>query len=69
MDAPNAGNQRYIVTAGAVDSQRIADILRENVPGADERVPKGTPGKSSLPGDAWKADNSRVSYLDLLLAI
>ncbi|KAK7179759.1 hypothetical protein DPSP01_003236 [Paraphaeosphaeria sporulosa] len=60
LDNPEAANQRFILAAALADSQKIADILRAVVPGANERVPKGTPGKSTFPADQWSADNSKV---------
>jgi hypothetical protein len=63
MDAPGAGNQRLLVTAGAVDSQKIADILRTRVARADARVPEGKPGTSTLPVDAFGADASKAEKI------
>ncbi|KAF2738789.1 3-beta hydroxysteroid dehydrogenase/isomerase family protein-like protein [Polyplosphaeria fusca] len=60
MDAPHARNKRFFVSSGSVTSQQIADILREKVPGAVERVPKGTPGANTLAADAFKGNNTRV---------
>lgn len=60
MDAVDAGNKRFLITPGAVTSQEISDILRAKVPGAEERTPKGEPGKNTLPDDAYKADTSRA---------
>ncbi|KAF1958442.1 NAD(P)-binding protein [Byssothecium circinans] len=60
IDAPDAGNQRFLITAGAVTSQQIADILRSEVPGADKRTPKGEPGKNRLADDAYSADTTKV---------
>ncbi|KAF2680269.1 3-beta hydroxysteroid dehydrogenase/isomerase family protein-like protein [Lentithecium fluviatile CBS 122367] len=63
MDAPSAGNQRFITTADPVDSQKIADIMRAEVPGAAERVPKGEPGTNTLPADAYGADASKAERI------
>jgi nucleoside-diphosphate-sugar epimerase len=60
MDAPGAGNQRLLLAADVVDSQRIADILRANVPDAVERVPQGKPGTSTLPADNFAVDHSKA---------
>ena len=32
MTTPEAGNQRFIITAGAASCQKIADILRAKFP-------------------------------------
>ncbi|RAH50412.1 NAD(P)-binding protein [Aspergillus brunneoviolaceus CBS 621.78] len=37
-------HQRFLVTEGAYDTQEIADVLREAVPAARERVAVGSPG-------------------------
>lgn len=63
MDAPGAGNQRFITSAGLIDSQKIADIFRSKVPGAEERVPKGSPGKYNLPADHYRADASKAERI------
>ena len=60
LDNPAAGNQRFILAAGLLDTQKMADILRKEVPGAADRVPRGTPGKNTFPEDQWTADNSKV---------
>ena len=59
MDNPAAANQRFIITAGRLGTQRIADILRATVPSAAERVPRGEPGTDNLPGENYKIDNSK----------
>lgn len=63
MDEPEAANQRFILAAGLLDSQKIADVLRTEVPGAMERVPRGTPGSNTFPEDQWRADNSKVQKI------
>lgn len=61
MDAPpEAGNNRFITSPGNVTSQEIADILHAKVSGVEGRVPKGEPGKDTLPGDTFTADTSKV---------
>ncbi|PYH83554.1 MFS general substrate transporter [Aspergillus uvarum CBS 121591] len=39
-----SSHQRFLVTEGAYDTQEIADLLREAIPTARERVPEGSPG-------------------------
>jgi nucleoside-diphosphate-sugar epimerase len=55
--APGVGNSRYLFTRGRISNQEIADILRKNLPEAEERIPLGTPGTVSLPPNAFDADN------------
>ncbi|KAH7135075.1 3-beta hydroxysteroid dehydrogenase/isomerase family protein-like protein [Dendryphion nanum] len=59
IDTPEAANQRFIITAGRLTNQKIADLLREHVPGAAERVPKGDTGADTLPSDYYNIDNSK----------
>ena len=59
LDNPAAANQRFIITAGLLGTQKIADILRATVPGAAERVPRGEPGVNNLPSDNYQIDNSK----------
>lgn len=63
MDAPDAGNQRIITGENLVSSQEIADIMRAEIPGADEIVPKGELGKQTLPEGQYKADNTKAKKL------
>lgn len=58
MDTLAAGNNRFLVTAGAVSSQQISDILRSEIPETQSRTPKGTQGANGLPETAFKADAS-----------
>ena len=60
MDAPGAVNQRFIVGTGDIRSQEIADILRTELEGVEEKVPKGEPGKNTKPDDAFSADTSKA---------
>ena len=39
-----SSHQRFLVTEGAYDTQEIADVLREAIPAARERVAVGSPG-------------------------
>ncbi|OCK76200.1 NAD(P)-binding protein [Lepidopterella palustris CBS 459.81] len=58
MTTPSAGNTRFLVTAGTVTSQQIADILRSELPETLSRTPKGVPGSNGLPETAFTADAS-----------
>ncbi|KAL9096338.1 MAG: hypothetical protein Q9165_001335 [Trypethelium subeluteriae] len=55
---PEAGNRRFIISAGQISSQEISDILRSNFPELADRIPKGKPGTSSLPEKAYSADST-----------
>ncbi|TKA69208.1 hypothetical protein B0A49_06064 [Cryomyces minteri] len=57
---PAASNQRFLICAGKVSSQRISDILRAHVPELAERAPIGTPGKDSLPENPYGASSRRA---------
>ncbi|OCL12100.1 NAD(P)-binding protein [Glonium stellatum] len=60
LQVPEAANTRFLVTAGLVSSQQIADIVRAEVPELQARTPKGTPGVKGLPDAAFTADASPV---------
>jgi nucleoside-diphosphate-sugar epimerase len=60
MDVAEAGNKRFNVCAGEVRSQEIADILRREVPGAVNRVPRGEPGSVTRPDGAARLDCERA---------
>lgn len=51
------------MTPGAITSQQIADILRADVPGAEERVPRGTPGANTLSANAFSANSTKAKAL------
>ncbi|KAL2358401.1 hypothetical protein BJ546DRAFT_833250 [Cryomyces antarcticus] len=57
---PAASNQRFLICAGQISSQRISDILRAHVPELAERTPVGTPGKDSLPENPYGASSRRA---------
>lgn len=52
MVIPEAGGNRFIVSAGPLSSQLISDTLRAAFPELKERTPIGSPGKCSLPDEA-----------------
>ncbi|KAL2811560.1 hypothetical protein BJX63DRAFT_433237 [Aspergillus granulosus] len=55
---PAAANKRMIIAGAKVSSQEISDILRGNFPSLADTCPRGSPGVSSLPSDAYTADVS-----------
>ncbi|KAF8847983.1 NAD(P)-binding protein [Acephala macrosclerotiorum] len=63
MIIPEAGNQRFVVSARQFSFQDICDILRSHFPELSERTPLGKPGTSSLPPGAYSIDNSKVKEL------
>jgi nucleoside-diphosphate-sugar epimerase len=63
MTVPEAGNQRFVVSARQFSFQDICDILRSRFPELSERTPLGKPGTSSLPPGAYSIDNSKVKEL------
>ncbi|OBA22376.1 NAD(P)-binding protein [Metschnikowia bicuspidata var. bicuspidata NRRL YB-4993] len=59
LSAPNAANQRFLISAGDYDNQEIADILRENLPlKITKTVPVGNPG-SRIKGSHYTTNSSK----------
>ena len=63
MIVPEAGNQRFVVSARQFSFQDICDILRSRFPELSDCTPLGKPGTSSLPPGAYSIDNSKVKEL------
>ncbi|KAL2831022.1 hypothetical protein BJY01DRAFT_254398 [Aspergillus pseudoustus] len=55
-----SANRRYLVTRGRICNQEIADILRESLPEARDRIPLGKPGSSSFPPNAFDVDGGEA---------
>lgn len=55
-----AGGNRIIVSARAVSSQGISDILRKGFQELDGRTPVGKPGTSSLPENVYYIANEKA---------
>ncbi|ETS78971.1 hypothetical protein PFICI_08824 [Pestalotiopsis fici W106-1] len=49
---PEAGGKRFVICAGEMSMQRIANILRETLSEKKDTIPKGTP-------DDWKMEEGR----------
>ncbi|KAF2865276.1 hypothetical protein BDV95DRAFT_623972 [Massariosphaeria phaeospora] len=64
MDVAEAGDNRFIICAGTVTSQQIADIFRLNVLGAEVKTPKGMPGAKTLDADAYTADTAKAEKVE-----
>ncbi|KAJ5176103.1 uncharacterized protein N7482_001980 [Penicillium canariense] len=58
IEVPEAGGQRFFVTAGYFTNKEIVDIARKTHPELESKLPaKDSP--SDLPSDIYKIDNSR----------
>jgi NADPH-dependent methylglyoxal reductase len=57
---PEASNQRFLICAGQIPSQKIADIWRANFPELADRVPEGISGAKTLPDDAYNASSEKA---------
>ncbi|OJI96742.1 hypothetical protein ASPVEDRAFT_58601 [Aspergillus versicolor CBS 583.65] len=57
VDLPS--HERFLVTAGAYDTQEIADVVRDALPETRGRVPVGEPGKR-IRSTHYSCDSSRV---------
>jgi hypothetical protein len=55
---PEASNKRFVICAGQVSAQNIADILRANIPELEERTPKGVPGSNPLPENSYTCSSA-----------
>lgn len=60
MEVAAAGNERFVVTAGAASSQTIADVLRRDFKELEERTPVGKPGTDSLPENAYSISSEKA---------
>ena len=58
LDVKEAGNKRFVVSAGDFDNQEIVDILRAKLPPQwAKKVPRGTPGAREA-GKHFTTDSS-----------
>lgn len=58
IEVPEAGGQRFLVTAGHFTNKAIVDVIRETHPELESKLPpKNSP--SDLPADIYGIDNSR----------
>ncbi|KAI9040827.1 uncharacterized protein KD926_007635 [Aspergillus affinis] len=51
--------QRFLISAGDFDKQKVCDLLRDQIPELKSRVPVGSPGKPSV-GEHYEIDCSRA---------
>lgn len=70
IEVPEAGGQRFFVTAGHYANKDIADIIRETYPALEAKLPpKDAP--NDMPADIYGVDNSKstsvlgIKYLSL----
>ncbi|KAH7070725.1 hypothetical protein BKA63DRAFT_83502 [Paraphoma chrysanthemicola] len=59
MEVSEARNQRFGICGGDIRFQELADLFRKEIPGAQDRVPVGTPGNVNKEG-AIRQDVSRA---------
>lgn len=58
IEVEKAGGQRFFVTAGYFSNKDLVDIIRENHPQLESKLPPSD-SPSDLPTDIYKIDNSR----------
>lgn len=51
--------QRFLISGGDFDKQKVCDLLRDQMPELKSRVPVGNPGKPSV-GEHYEVDCSRA---------
>lgn len=56
IEVPEAGAQRFFVTAGHYTNKDVVDIIRDAYPEIKDRLPEAT---SDLPEDVYGYDNSK----------
>lgn len=57
IEVPEAGGQRFFVTAGHYSNKAIADAIRETHPELESQLPKDA--SSDMPADIYEIDNSK----------
>jgi nucleoside-diphosphate-sugar epimerase len=60
VTVPEASGKRFVITAGQVSSQEIADVLRASIPELSERTPEGTKGGNKLDENAYTASSEQA---------
>lgn len=58
IEVEKAGGQRFFVTAGYFSNKDLVDIIRENRPQLESKLPPSD-SPSDLPAGIYKIDNSR----------
>lgn len=54
-----SSHERFLVTAGAYDTQEIADVVQAGLPETRDRIPVGDPGKR-IRSTHYSCDSSKV---------
>ena len=58
IEVPEAGGQRFFVTAGTYSNKDLADVVRESFPELEDKLPpKDSP--SDIPADVYGYDNKK----------
>ncbi|KAK3941773.1 dihydroflavonol-4-reductase [Diplogelasinospora grovesii] len=58
---PEAAGKRFVVCAGELTAQKIANIMRDTTPAALRgRIPRGEPEKENMPEGAFTASSGRA---------
>jgi nucleoside-diphosphate-sugar epimerase len=52
--------QRFLISGGDFDKQKVCDLLRDQIPELKSRVPVGNPGNPSVDEQHYKVDCSRA---------
>jgi nucleoside-diphosphate-sugar epimerase len=60
ITTPDAGGQRFIVSAREIPAQRICDLLREKFPELAKRTPVGQPGTNDIAEGSYLVANDKV---------
>lgn len=60
IEVPEAGAQRFFITAGHYTNKDIVDIIRDAYPELKDRLPEAT---SDLPQDVYGYDNSKSTQV------
>ena len=58
-EVPEAGGNRFFITAGNYHYQEFCDIIRKDVPEARDRTPEGKPGSGLGGVQVYKVDNGK----------
>lgn len=56
FERPEAGGQRFLISAGTFAWQEVADVLRAAYP-EEKSVPVGNPGQKA---ETWELDNTKA---------
>lgn len=60
MEIPDAGGKRFFITSGYFCNKQIADIVRDNFPEYEGKVPAKEVEGGEFPKEVFKYDNRRA---------